>query len=190
MDRTTDAISTEFLNRLRTFVRRRVRTDHDAADVVQDVLTKLMQHDSSVNVGSVYAWLFTVARRVIIDRARTRRELDELPEDAALPRGLAGDPGVTVELARCLEQLLASLHENDRALLQRVDMLGESQADLARQLGLSRSGLKSRVQRARRRLRQLVEQCCAVELNRRGMPIDYTPRLGQRGACDCQVPSN
>ncbi|HCH25404.1 MAG TPA: RNA polymerase sigma factor SigZ, partial [Oceanospirillaceae bacterium] len=48
-----------------------------------------------------------------------------------------------------------------------------SQKQLAQELGISYSGLKSRVQRARVDLRQLFESCCSLELDAQGQIMDY-----------------
>jgi len=178
------ALTTEFLARLRAFVRRRVRSDHDADDIVQDVLTKFVQHDEAIDSQSVHAWLFTVARRAIIDRARSFRPVVAGNEAEAIAIEPADDPSVSSELARCMEPMLELLSAEDRIMLQRIDMLGESQADVARELGMSMSGLKSRVQRARGRLRAQLEQCCVIERDRVGQPADSTRRRDRPCPCD------
>ncbi|HRP63706.1 MAG TPA: sigma-70 family RNA polymerase sigma factor [Phycisphaerales bacterium] len=181
------SLNAEFLTRLRAFVRRRVRAEHDAEDIVQDVLTRLVQHDQTIDSRddrAVAAWLFTVARRAIIDRSRTSvREGHADANDVAMVDP-AEDPSASAELARCMEPMLAMLSNDDRVLLQRIDMVGESQADVARELGMSMSGLKSRVQRARQRLRAQLEGCCAIERDRLGQPADYQRRRDQPCPCD------
>ena len=95
MDTGSQALSAEFQRRLRAFVRRRVPTDADADDVVQDALTRLVRHGPPPS-GSVHAWLFTVARNVIIDRGRTRRDhVDGLHEPRA-GRERERDPALRV----------------------------------------------------------------------------------------------
>ena len=124
-------LSADFLSRLRAFVRRRVRSDADADDVVQDVAYKLVRQGEIK--GSVHSWLFTVARHAIIDRRRARRStasLDVAPEPSVEEEV---DP-TRAELARCLEPMLAALSDDDRSLLTRVDTNGESQSRLAREL--------------------------------------------------------
>ena len=143
--RAVDAASEEFIARLRAFARKRVRTDQDAEDVVQDVLAKLVRWDGSVEPRSAQAWLFAVTRRTIIDRARARPPEQPLPDDATPAPDIAAEPTAMAHLARCLEPMLARLEPEDRALLERFDMDGASQADLAREFGLSASGMKSRV---------------------------------------------
>src|SRR5215213_7771865 len=102
MTRDADQLTAEFRTRLRAFVRRRVRSDADADDLVQDVLTKLVGKGEGVPSGSIHAWLFTVARRAIIDRFRTTRELAEFSDDLVPDRAAGDDGAVASELARCL----------------------------------------------------------------------------------------
>jgi RNA polymerase sigma-70 factor (ECF subfamily) len=85
--------------------------------------------------------------------------------------------------------LLASLGQADREALRLVEVDGVTQVDAARRLGLSVSGMKSRVQRARARLRAVVDACCRLELDRRGGLIAYERRIGSGcGSCEpsCQ----
>lgn len=189
-------IKAQFLSRLRAFVRRRVRTEHDAQDIVQDVLARLVQHDDAINSESVFAWMFTVARRAIIDRARKLKSNPEtaFSESESELVEIAGDPSAVAELSRCMEPMLASLSGDDQALLQRIDMRGESQAALAREMGMTSSSLKSRVQRARRRLRAALEDCCTVQQDRSGQPFDYQRRAQRPCPCgdedkECRKPA-
>lgn len=176
MNADTHALFTQFREQLRGFVRRRVASDADADDVTQDVLTRLVQHGPPAD-GSVHAWLYAVARNVIIDRSRTRRDPVKL-DVVELPEPPQPADGAERELARCLRPMMASLSADDREVLERVDLNGDSQADLARELGLSMSGAKSRVQRARQRLRAALEGCCAIAHDARGTPIDFHRRDG------------
>ena len=66
-----------------------------------------------------------------------------------------------------------------------IDLDGLPQAGAARREGLSLSGMKSRVQRGRRRLAELLEQCCALTLDARGVPMDYEPTAGCERGCGC-----
>jgi len=157
----------EILARLRTFVRRRVRSSADVDDVVQEVALRLVASGERAPIASPHAWLAATARRAVADLHRARaRAGHELGEDAADDAPKQSPPDV----ARCLAPLMDRLEASDRALLERVDVRGERQVELARELGLSVSGLKSRVQRARQRLRRALLGCCDVELDRRGQP--------------------
>ena len=98
------------------------------------------------------------------------QELDDEPNDAVR------------ELSRCLQPMLDQLPPAAREALVRVEIDGQTQLQAARELGLSLSGMKSRVQRARRELKDLLEQCCVVDVDRRGGIADYHPPTG---GCAC-----
>ncbi len=170
-------LSNEFLSRLRAFIRRRVESEADADDLLQDVLAKLVERAGSVSEGSVPAWLFTVARRAISDRYRSRSVT--VSSDADLLHSEDADGDASGELARCLEPMLTLLDKEDQELLRRVDMNGQSQADIARELGVAVSTVKSRTQRARARLHAALTDCCSVAIDSRGKPYDFELRKGK-----------
>jgi RNA polymerase sigma-70 factor (ECF subfamily) len=174
VDNSASAQSAEFRKRLLGFVRKRVPSDADAEDVVQDVLTKLVS--AGPITGSVHAWLFTVARNAIIDRSRKRSELPGLPLLEICEA--ASDDEAPTEVANCLCPMMSVLSTEDRRALERIDMRGESQTEVAQELGISTSGMKSRVQRARERLRVSVESCCEIARDWRGVPTDCEKRPG------------
>ena len=67
--------------RLLDFIRRRVSTEEDAEDILQDVLFQLAASYSVTDpIERITAWLFTVARNKIIDWYRKKRTVS-LPQD-------------------------------------------------------------------------------------------------------------
>lgn len=167
---------------LRAYVASRVPAQ-EVDDVVQDVLLRWLDHAGAIPREALEAWLVATARRRTIDwlrgrgraLARNEEDLDALAERDAAPDALAA-------LAGCLGRMLDALDPEDRALLARVDGAGASQADLARELGLSPSGARARVQRARGRLREVFDACCEFETDRRGGVVDWRRRAGTRVA--------
>ena len=57
-----------------------------------------------------------------------------------------------------------------------MDVDGTPQVEAAKQLGLSGSGLRSRVQRGRKQLRQLFLDCCEIEFGKNTGIADWSPR--------------
>jgi RNA polymerase sigma-70 factor (ECF subfamily) len=78
-----------------------------------------------------------------------------------------------------LVQRLASPY---REAITLTELDGLTQVAAAAQLGISASGMKSRVQRARAQLRDMLVSCCEIELDRRGGITSYRPR---NGPCGC-----
>jgi len=181
----------ETLDRLQVFVAARVGDRELAADITQDVIVRSIASGAMDHVDNPAAWLYQSARNAVIDHYRTRRQHIALDALDAWPAedDDAGPNDATRELARCLQPLLDQLPTSARDALLRVDINGQTQQHAARDLGLSLSGMKSRVQRARRDLRELLEQCCAVEVDRRGAILDYQSASescgcgAEKGAC-------
>jgi RNA polymerase sigma-70 factor (ECF subfamily) len=172
---------------IRAFVARRVRPQ-DADDVTQDALLRLHRSATSLkDEDALEAWMYRIARNTIIDHHR-RSALRPDPIDpddvAALPSTDAdSEPDAGAALAACLAPLLARVPDDYRQALELTDLGDLTQDEAAARLGLSTSGMKSRVQRARAQLRDMLVSCCEIELDRRGGITSYRPR---HSPCDCR----
>lgn len=178
------------------FIIRRVPDRASAEDILQEVMLRLHRHADEIrHVDSVSGWIHRVSRNAITDfyRAAARREV---PVDDPT---LGDEPGAAVddsepglrrsELSGCLEPLLARLSPAHRQALQLTDLDGLTQAEAGARLGLSTSGMKSRVQRARNQLRDLFTDCCDIDLDRRGGVIDYHSGGDDGCVCDTARPT-
>jgi RNA polymerase sigma-70 factor (ECF subfamily) len=171
------------LGRLRAFVASRVDDPELAADITQDVIVRSIASGALERVDNPTAWLYRSARNAVIDHYRTRRAHAPIDELAAWPDPEVDDRpnDATRELSRCLQPMLDQLAPAAREALVRVDVNGQTQRSAARDVGLSLTGMKSRVQRARRELKNLLEQCCSVEVDTHGAVADYH----RSGECGC-----
>jgi RNA polymerase sigma-70 factor (ECF subfamily) len=172
----------DVIAQLRAFVRRRIADPDRADDLVGDILLRIHRTIDTVDDRERLAhWVSRVARNAVVDEyrraARQREHLVATPDDVA---GIEpDDPGeVLDELVHCLRPLLAGLAPEQRRAVEMIDLDGLPQAEAARREGVSLSGMKSRVQRGRRRVAQLLHACCALTLDARGLPMDYEPNPG------------
>jgi RNA polymerase sigma-70 factor, ECF subfamily len=181
-----DARWAEAVDRVRGFVAARVGDRELAADITHDVLVRSIASGALDDVDNPTAWLYRSARNAVIDHYRTRRVHETLDDEDAWPDPDPVDDGpndATRELARCLQPMLEELPATAREALTRVDLDGQTHQQAAADLGLSVSGMKSRVQRARRQLRDVLTQCCAVALDATGAVAGYRPT--EQGSCGC-----
>jgi RNA polymerase sigma-70 factor (ECF subfamily) len=160
---------------LRAWLRHRLRSSADAEDILQDLFLKaLRQGDRFCSIQNARAWLFEVARNTIADQLRVARETVELPDD--LSETVA--PIDTVDnLTACLPRVLSELDDEDRDAIFFCDLQGMSQSEFAKVKGLSLSAAKSRIQRARQRMREHMIVACQVKLDSEGNVEDFTPRM-------------
>lgn len=157
------------------FLRHRVGHVEDAEEVLQEVFIKAMRQGTQFCcIDNPRAWLFQVARNALADRLRVSREHIPLPNDLAAP--LQEGPLPVDDLSQCLPCVLSELSETDRQAVTFCDIEGRSQQEFAELLGLSLSGAKSRIQRARQHLRQKMETGCQVRFDESGSVCCFTPR--------------
>ncbi|MCE1252668.1 MAG: RNA polymerase sigma factor SigZ [Anaerolineae bacterium] len=162
-------------DRLCLFICSRTAYAADAEDILQDVFLRIHTHLGSVReVEKLESWIYQVARNSIIDYYRRGRRLVELKNDlpAELEEENEPDPG----LAPYLRQLVESLPEPYRQAIQLTDYEGLSQKEMAGRLGISISGAKSRVQRARLKIKEMMLLCCHYEFDKRGAILEYRER--------------
>lgn len=182
-----------FNRNLRAYIARRA----DAAsvdDILGDILLRVAEHrDQFDNADNPLAWLYRVAGNVITDHYRRRsverKALRQAAADAAAEEAAAttDENEAYAELAQCLAPLIRQLPEDYREALLLTDIKGVTQAAAAAELGISVSGMKSRVQRGRDKLKQALHRCCQIEINNRGRLVDYAQR-DCAGPCggDCE----
>jgi RNA polymerase sigma-70 factor (ECF subfamily) len=163
--------------RLRRFIGNRVSDEHAADDITQDVMLKVQtQLDAMPPGDKLPAWVFAVARNTIIDHYRARAIRDHA--DIADVEPVAEDSSVEQEaavreLTPCLLRMVEQLPEPYREAMKLADFGGLSQQEIADRAGISLSGAKSRVQRARRQLHDMLLDCCKVARDARGNVTDF-----------------
>ncbi|MCB0254306.1 MAG: RNA polymerase sigma factor SigZ [Anaerolineae bacterium] len=176
MTLTTDAVWSDFSQRLGALIRSKVADPADADDILQDVFLKVhLRLDTLQDESRLAPWLYQITRNAITDYYRGRRQTIELQE--SYPAESAADQTTAErQLAGSLQEMIGSLPATYQEALILAEINGMSQKDVADRLDLSYSGAKSRVQRGRRLLREALVNCCHIELDRRGGIIDYVPR--------------
>lgn len=139
---------------------RRVGDPEDAADVVAETFLIAWRRLDEVPAGDgTRLWLYAVARRVLANQHRARQRRTRLGERLAesLRTELATHPAPSGEAADIL-RAMSELSDEDRELLLLVSWEELSPGEAARVLGISSLAARSRLHRARRRLRTLLEE--------------------------------
>jgi RNA polymerase sigma-70 factor, ECF subfamily len=185
----TELLWRELRDRLRAFIAHRVDNPADVEDLLQEVFLRIHRHLSTVrDTGRLLPWIFQLTRNAITDYYRAASRRHEIP---ALPlHNSEGDTGARestsslhsdehtshqYDLAPCLTPLIDRLPEHYREAVLLVEMEGLPQRELTERLAVSLSGAKSRVQRGRDKLKDLLLRCCQVEVDKRGTIMDYRP---------------
>ncbi len=146
------------------YLRRRLSDADTASDVLQDVFVKAMRHGQGFcTLDHPRAWLFQVARNTLIDRARTSHAVEPIPDGDDEPAAPEADvPPAVDALASCLQRTMTELSAEDADILRACDLEGTTQRAFAEGHGLTLPATKSRLLRARRRLRDRLTTICRV----------------------------
>jgi RNA polymerase sigma-70 factor, ECF subfamily len=147
--------------------RRLTGDDARAQDVVQETLLRAWQHPEVADDGdrSARAWLFTVARNIVIDESRSARFRRELstPDDAGAFEGACPDEMDAATNRLLIGDALARLTPEHREVIRRAYFLGCTTAQIATDLGIADGTVKSRLHYALRALRLALSE------------MDFTP---------------
>jgi RNA polymerase sigma-70 factor (ECF subfamily) len=162
--------------RVRRYIGKRVSDSHIADDLTQDVMLKVQGHwDSRPTEERRKAWVFAIARNRVIDyyRARATRERSGTVDEIAAETSEDLQQETAGTLGPCLVRMMELLPAPYREGIKLADVEGLAQQVVAERTGMSLTGAKSRVQRARQQLREMVEDCCQVEQDRRGNVMEF-----------------
>ncbi len=145
-------------------------------DLSQDIFIKVHKNIENIkNPDRISSWMYRIAHNTIMDYLRSaisKQSLDTL----SLQQESEDKSDTTKNLAVGLPLFLRQLPEKYRQPLIMSDLQGMSQKEIAKSMGLSYSGARSRIQRGRRLLYKAYLECCDFELDSRNNPVSYTPR--------------
>jgi RNA polymerase sigma-70 factor (ECF subfamily) len=190
---TTMATWHDVETRLRPFVSRRVSAS-DVDDVMQDIFVRMQRGLAALRDEERFtSWLFQIARSAVAEHGRTRARhpLSEeaARDDARAPIDIVDDQHdddreVARSLSGCVSMFVAQLRSPYREAVTLVELEGLTAREAAQMVGISVSGMKSRVQRGREQLRHMFDQCCEIALDARGKVTNYRPRATSCSACN------
>jgi RNA polymerase sigma-70 factor (ECF subfamily) len=177
---------------LRPYVARRVASPADVDDVVQEVFVRIHRGQVELRDGESFGgWVYRIAQRAVVDhvRSRARHPLPSAEGPEATPDVGAPEPDIHLDadLAECVVLFVARLPSPYREAITLTELEGMTQSEAADMLGVSLSGIESRVQRGRERIRRMFEECCEVSTDARGRVVGCTPRALDEVPEDCRA---
>lgn len=171
----TEEIWKEFNQSLKKFIRSKVSDSNDIEDLMQDIFIKLHQNIGQLNDETkVKAWIFRITRNAIYDYYRKKYNSVELIEyNDDLFTTAENEKSNDNDIALCIKPMLDDLPDIYKEAIILTEFQNMTQKDLSNQLEISLSCAKSRVQRGRKMLKELLVNCCQLEFDYQGKIIDY-----------------
>ncbi|MFC5404865.1 RNA polymerase sigma factor SigZ [Cohnella soli] len=172
----------QYFDEIRRFVYRKTNSHPDADDIVQTVFMKAYNHQSDLNdEDKKRAWLYQIARNSITDHFRKTKRTEELTEfipDDQEPE----EVNYSEEALEGLKSVITQLPGKYREAIELSELTGMSQKELGEHLDISYSGAKSRVQRGREMIKEIMTTCCQIEADSYGNIVDYQV-IGEEAVC-------
>lgn len=180
---TSEKIWHEYHARLRSFIKSRVFDDTATDDTLQNVFLKMHTGLGSLkDETKLQSWLYQIARNAIIDYFRAQKPTVDIPEWLPQPE-TDPDEKVAQELSECLRPMIQLLPKNYREALILSELRGLTQKEVAQVQGTSLSGAKSRIQRGRVLLKNMLAECCRLKFDHNGRLYDYERKGKVCNAC-------
>ncbi len=167
-----EEIWSEYRASLKSFLHSKVSSPDEVDDLLQEIMIKIYKNLSVIkSESSVKSWVFQVANNTIIDFYRKRAKLNKLGSEELWYSEKNSE--VEQSLSQCVIPFINALSLESAELLTAIDLKGQSQVSYGEEHRISYSTLKSRVQKARRELRALFEDCCDFTFDSRGNIADF-----------------
>lgn len=153
---------------------------------MQDIFCKIHNNIHSLNnLEKLDAWVYRTARNTITDYYRRKQKSTlEINIEHSCEAEQSAEEDAAGNPASCIRPIIDSLPEKYRQAIILTEYGGLTQKEMAEKLGLSISGAKSRVQRARDMLKKKLLECCHFEFDRLGNVIDYHHKMNNCPFCD------
>ncbi len=161
------------------FVQSKVKDKSTAKDIVQDVFIKVHTRSDQLKEGDkITSWIYRITRNAVADHYRNASK-------TLHPVNIDWDSNYHEFndcVSYCLRALLKTLPEKYRTPLELSEIENVSQHELAERLNISYSGARSRVQRARKMLKDKLDELYYIKTDSYGNVI----ACEDRGSCCCK----
>lgn len=175
----------EITTPLKSFIGKRVSNKQDVEEIAQDVLVKIFNGINSLKDNNrINPWIYQITRNAIIDYYRKNSkpmEFVELYEE--LSEEYYEDNNSNKEIAGCLKAMIENLPDKYKQAILLTEFNHLTYKEAGEILGLSVSGAKSRVQRARKMLKEMLTSCCSLEFDSMGNIVDYKNNTNECKYC-------
>ncbi len=135
-------------------------------DLLQDTFLRALQQEKKFcDIHNQRAWLYRVAHNLLMDEKRKSGKLLVSSADENEIASVHEEQPAVDSLAQCLPKALEKLSPPDREVIRQCDLRGQTQQAFAADNGLTLVATKSRIQRARRKLKAVLQKQCHIRFD-------------------------
>lgn len=176
--------------KIRYYIMGKVSDNYEAEDLFQEVGFRVIKSENKIpQVKNIEAWLYRIADNAVIDYYRRKNRfiyLEDMDTVKSKEPYSAESDNYNGETGSCLLEMTEYLPKNYQEAIIKSDYKGLQQNRLKEEWGLSYSGAKNRVQRARKKLKETMLDCCDVTVDKQGniIELEQKSREGEKYSCE------
>lgn len=168
------------------YISKHTKSKEDVNDIIQDTFIKVKTNiDGLKNPAKVESWIFQIARNTMNDFFRKQKksfQIDENADETNIEENSFSEDDSEVKIqtqhfSEFAGFIVSELPEKYRIAVHLADIEGLSMKEVAERLNISVSGAKSRVQRGRKMIKEIILKCCDVNTDKYGNIVDYKPHI-------------
>ena len=161
----------EYKSSLFGYIKKRVSDEDDAKDILQDVLLKSYQYCSKgKTVLYLKSWLYKITQNAIVDYHKKTNKTIAISFEVVEENS---EKSILGEASDYIKALLKLLPDEYAKPLYMSDIEGLDQKTIAANLKLTLTNTKSRIQRARVKLKERFLECCVVSFGESGEMVSF-----------------
>ncbi len=153
------------------FIKKRINSPEDSEDITQEVILKLSNSDLK-NVDNVKSWGYTIAKNSITDYYRKKKNNNSHIEEFSIEEEL-DEQDVTLELSEHIRTFIDQLPEEYRNIMTLSELDNIPQKEIAASLSMNYVTVRSKIQKGRMKLKDLLTDCCTITQGGKGSIIEY-----------------
>ena len=155
----------EYKNGLKYYILKKVKNKDVANDLSHEVLMKIYNSCcSTIKIKNVRSWMFQIAHNTTVDYLKKQHNFTNI-----IPESYDNDEHTVIQEAdKIIKPLMKLLPDKYAIPLQLSDIDELKQKEVAQKLNLSLTATKSRIQRARKLLKEKIIECSNLEKDEKG----------------------
>lgn len=163
------------------YIKKRINNQLDAEDLTQEVFYKLSKSKND-KIGNIKSWVYTIAKNTITDYYRKKKHITEEVDNIAFKEEFI-EKDIINELSNCIAPFVNQLPKNYRLIMTLSELEDISQKEIADRLDMNYTTVRSKVQRGRLKLKDLISDCCTIMQGGKGSILGYKKNNGCSGDC-------
>ena len=162
-------------DKLKAFILSRVHNETTADDILQEVFLKVHSKIDTLNDDTkIQSWIYQITRNAIIDHFRSiKKDIQKLP--SLIENEEESNDEFMEETLQDMARMMDDLPQKYCEALCLTELGAMSQKAYAENAGISYSGAKARVQRAKKMLKDMLMKCCHYQFDKYGTVIGIYP---------------